>query len=40
MMVRYTDRAVFMAGDDQSIQLSIPGNPLVQYVPVRSSITP
>jgi alpha-tubulin suppressor-like RCC1 family protein len=38
MMVRYTDRAVFVAGDNQSGQLSIPGNPAVQNVPKRSSI--
>jgi alpha-tubulin suppressor-like RCC1 family protein len=37
VMVRYTDRAVFVAGDNQSGQLGIPGNPSIQKVPVRSS---
>jgi hypothetical protein len=36
-MVRYTDRAVFVTGDNQSAQLAIPGNPSIQTVPVRSS---
>ena len=40
MMVRYSDRAVFVAGDNQSGQLGIPGNSAAQYLPVRSSITP
>lgn len=37
VMVRYTDRAVFVAGDNQSGQLRIPGNPSMQKVPARSS---
>jgi alpha-tubulin suppressor-like RCC1 family protein len=37
IMVRYTDRAVFVAGDNQSGQLGIPGNPPAQFLPVRSS---
>jgi alpha-tubulin suppressor-like RCC1 family protein len=37
VMVRYTDRAVFVAGDNQSGQLAIPGNPSIQKVPIRSS---
>jgi len=37
VMVRYTDRAVFVTGDNQSGQLGIPGNPTAQTVPVRSS---
>lgn len=37
VMVRYTDRAVFVTGDNQSGQLGIPGNPPLQKVPVRSS---
>ncbi|MEY2494050.1 MAG: hypothetical protein QOJ45_542 [Verrucomicrobiota bacterium] len=37
VMVRYTDRAVFVAGDNQSGQLRISGNPSSQKVPVRSS---
>jgi alpha-tubulin suppressor-like RCC1 family protein len=36
VMVRYTDRAVFVSGDNQSGQLAIPGGPLVQKLPVRS----
>jgi alpha-tubulin suppressor-like RCC1 family protein len=40
VMVRFTDRAVFVAGDNQSGQLSISGNPPAQYLPVRSSISP
>ncbi|MEY2508105.1 MAG: hypothetical protein QOH01_2434 [Verrucomicrobiota bacterium] len=40
LMVRYTDRAVFGAGDNQSGQLSLAGNPLVQYVPAKSSLIP
>jgi len=40
VMVRYTDRAVFVTGDNQSGQLGIPGDPLVQYLPVRSSFLP
>jgi alpha-tubulin suppressor-like RCC1 family protein len=38
LMVRYTDRAVFGAGDNQSGQLSIPGNPLTQNVPAKSTL--
>lgn len=37
VMVRYTDRAVFVAGDNQSAQLGVPGNPSAVLVPVRSS---
>jgi alpha-tubulin suppressor-like RCC1 family protein len=37
VMVRYTDRAVFVAGDNQSGQLGIPGNKSTQALPVRSS---
>jgi alpha-tubulin suppressor-like RCC1 family protein len=37
VMVRYTDRAVFVTGDNQSGQLGIPGNPSIQKVPIRSS---
>jgi len=37
VMVRYTDRAVFVTGDNQSGQLGIPGNPLIQLLPIRSS---
>jgi alpha-tubulin suppressor-like RCC1 family protein len=36
VMARYTDRAVFVSGDNQSGQLAIPGGPLVQKLPVRS----
>jgi alpha-tubulin suppressor-like RCC1 family protein len=37
VMVRYTDRAVFVTGDNQSGQLGIPGNLPMQKLPVRSS---
>ncbi|MEY2482607.1 MAG: hypothetical protein QOK24_1135 [Verrucomicrobiota bacterium] len=37
VMVRYTDRAVFVTGDNQSGQFGIPGNPSIQKVPIRSS---
>jgi alpha-tubulin suppressor-like RCC1 family protein len=37
VMVRYTDRAVFVTGDNQSGQFGIPGNPAIQKVPIRSS---
>ena len=37
VMIRYTDRAVFVTGDNQSGQLGIPGNPPIQKLPVRSS---
>lgn len=37
VMVRYTDRAVFVTGDNQSGQLGIPGNPAMQTVPLRSN---
>ena len=40
VLVRYSDRAIFVTGDNQSGQLSIPGAPLTQYVPVKSSILP
>jgi alpha-tubulin suppressor-like RCC1 family protein len=36
VMVRFTDRAVFVAGDNQSGQLGIPGNQSSQSLPVRS----
>jgi alpha-tubulin suppressor-like RCC1 family protein len=36
VMVRYTDRALFVTGDNQSGQLGIAG-PAIQSVPVRSS---
>jgi alpha-tubulin suppressor-like RCC1 family protein len=36
VMVRHSDRAVFVTGDNQSGQLGIPGNK-PQYVPIRSS---
>jgi alpha-tubulin suppressor-like RCC1 family protein len=36
-MVRYTDRAVFVTGDNQSGQLGIPGNASMQLLPVRSN---
>jgi len=37
IMVRDTDRAVFVTGDNQSGQLGIPGNQSHQSVPVRSN---
>ena len=37
VMIRYSDRAVFVAGDNQSGQLGIAGNPSTQKLPVRSS---
>jgi alpha-tubulin suppressor-like RCC1 family protein len=37
VMVRYVDRAVFVAGDNQSGQLALFANPASQYVPVGSS---
>jgi alpha-tubulin suppressor-like RCC1 family protein len=37
VMIRYTDRAVFVAGDNQSGQLGISGNQSAQTLPVRSS---
>jgi alpha-tubulin suppressor-like RCC1 family protein len=40
LMVRYTDRAVFGAGDNESGLLGIPGDPLVQYLPAKSALTP
>ncbi len=40
LMVRFTDRAVFVAGDNQSGQLGIASNPVTQYTPVRSLISP
>jgi alpha-tubulin suppressor-like RCC1 family protein len=36
VMVRYTDRAVFVTGDNQSGQLGIPGNQSLQSLPIRS----
>lgn len=35
-MVRYTDRALFVAGDNQSLQLGLAPSVLSQFVPVRS----
>ncbi len=37
IMIRNSDRAIFVAGDNQSGQLGIPGNQTPQYVPVRVS---
>ena len=37
VMVRNSDRAVFVTGDNQSGQLTAPGNQSSQSVPVRSS---
>jgi alpha-tubulin suppressor-like RCC1 family protein len=37
VMIRNSDRAVFVTGDNQSGQLGIPGNPPTQKIPVRSS---
>jgi alpha-tubulin suppressor-like RCC1 family protein len=37
IMIRNSDRAVFVTGDNQSGQLGIPGNQSTQTVPVRSS---
>jgi alpha-tubulin suppressor-like RCC1 family protein len=37
MMIRNSDRAVFVAGDNQSGQLGLPGNPSPQSLPVRSN---
>jgi alpha-tubulin suppressor-like RCC1 family protein len=37
IMVRNSDRAVFVTGDNQSGQLGIPGNQSTQSLPVRSS---
>jgi alpha-tubulin suppressor-like RCC1 family protein len=37
VMIRNSDRAVFVTGDNQSAQLAIPGNPSIQKLPVRSS---
>ena len=37
IMVRYTDRAVFVAGDNQSGQLATPGNSSAVSLPVRSN---
>jgi len=36
-MIRNSDRAVFVVGDNQSGQLGIPGNQ-PQYLPVKISI--
>ena len=36
IMIRNSDRAVFVAGDNQSGQLGLPGNPPSQQVPVRT----
>jgi alpha-tubulin suppressor-like RCC1 family protein len=40
VMVRYTDRAVFAVGDNQSGQLGLSGNPLPRFVPAKSSLVP
>jgi alpha-tubulin suppressor-like RCC1 family protein len=37
IMIRYSDRAVFVAGDNQSGQLGIANNQSVQFLPVRSN---
>jgi alpha-tubulin suppressor-like RCC1 family protein len=37
VMIRNSDRAVFVTGDNQWGQLAIPGNPPIQKLPVRSS---
>jgi alpha-tubulin suppressor-like RCC1 family protein len=37
VMIRNSDRAVFVTGDNQSGQLAIPGNPSIQKIPIRSS---
>jgi alpha-tubulin suppressor-like RCC1 family protein len=37
VMVRNSDRAIFVTGDNQSGQLGIPSNQPIQLVPVRSS---
>jgi alpha-tubulin suppressor-like RCC1 family protein len=37
VMIRYSDRAVFVTGDNQSGQLGIPGNPSAPKFPVRSN---
>lgn len=37
VMIRNSDRAVFVVGDNQSGQLGLPGNQTPQYVPVRIS---
>ncbi len=37
VMIRNSDRAVFVAGDNQSGQLAISSNPSTQNVPIRSS---
>jgi alpha-tubulin suppressor-like RCC1 family protein len=37
VMIRNSDRAVFVTGDNQSGQLAIPGNPSALKFPVRSS---
>lgn len=39
-MVRYSDRAVFVAGDNQSGQLAVPSTAPAQYLPVRSTLVP
>jgi alpha-tubulin suppressor-like RCC1 family protein len=36
VMIRTSDRAVFVAGDNQSGQFGIPGNQSSQSLPVRS----
>lgn len=37
VMVRNSDRAIFVAGDNQSRQLGLAGSQSPQYVPVRNS---
>ncbi|MEY2496883.1 MAG: hypothetical protein QOD12_439 [Verrucomicrobiota bacterium] len=37
VMIRNSDRAVFVTGDNQSGQLGIPGNQSIQKLPVRSN---
>jgi alpha-tubulin suppressor-like RCC1 family protein len=37
VMIRNSDRAIFVVGDNQSGQLGTPGNRTTQYLPVRNS---
>jgi alpha-tubulin suppressor-like RCC1 family protein len=39
IMVRYGDRAVFAAGDNQSGQLALPSSTQPEYLPVSASLT-
>ena len=40
VMARFTDRALFVAGDNQSNQAGAPGNPFAHYLPVKSLLVP